>query len=144
MWLLRRDVKSSNILLTRDGAAKVGDVGLAMMTDYFSSASAATGTFAYAAPEILMGKPTTSKVRCWQMLHGAEVLPAAPGARSLLLKGMPEPGSMQPWFGRVRRKWHSRCKPRIYRAIASGSHKWSVSLRPLDSLTTPSGMLWSQ
>ena len=59
---MRRDVKSSNILLTREGVAKVGDVGLAIMTDYFSSASAATGTFAYAAPEILMGKPTTEKV----------------------------------------------------------------------------------
>jgi serine/threonine protein kinase len=59
----RRDVKSSNILLTREGVAKVGDVGLAMMTEYFSSASAATGTFAYAAPEILMGKPATNKAR---------------------------------------------------------------------------------
>jgi serine/threonine protein kinase len=66
----RRDVKSSNILLTRDGTAKVGDVGLAVMTDYFSSASAATGTFAYAAPEILMGKPTTSKVRPRKGTHG--------------------------------------------------------------------------
>ena len=58
-----RDVKSSNILLTREGVAKIGDVGLAMMTDYFSSASAAMGTFAYAAPEILMGEPTTNKAR---------------------------------------------------------------------------------
>ena len=66
--MARRDVKSSNILLTREGVAKVGDVGLAIMTGYFSSASAATGTFAYAAPEILMGKATTNKVRsshCW-------------------------------------------------------------------------------
>jgi serine/threonine protein kinase len=59
----RRDVKSSNILLTREGVAKVGDVGLAIMTEYFSSASAAMGTFAYAAPEVLMGKPTTYKAR---------------------------------------------------------------------------------
>jgi hypothetical protein len=34
-----------------------------MMTEYFSSASGATGTFAYAAPELLMGKPTTNKAR---------------------------------------------------------------------------------
>ena len=38
------------------------------MTDYFSSASAATGTFAYAAPEILMGKPTTEKVTRAQLV----------------------------------------------------------------------------
>ena len=75
--MARRDVKSSNILLTRDGTAKVGDVGLAVMTDYFSSASAATGTFAYAAPEILMGKPTTSKVRSSTMLEARHRVYAA-------------------------------------------------------------------
>ena len=58
-----RDVKSSNILLTRDNVAKVADVGLATMTDYFSSSSNAHGTFLYAAPEVLMGKPSTAKVR---------------------------------------------------------------------------------
>ena len=57
-----RDVKTSNILLTRGGAAKVADVGLATMTDCFSSASNAHGTFLYAAPEVLMGKPSTAKV----------------------------------------------------------------------------------
>lgn len=57
-----RDVKSSNILLTRDNAAKVADVGLATMTDYFSSSSNTHGTFLYAAPEVLMGRPSTAKV----------------------------------------------------------------------------------
>jgi hypothetical protein len=57
-----RDVKTSNILLTKGGAAKVADVGLATMTDCFSSASNAHGTFLYAAPEVLMGKPSTAKV----------------------------------------------------------------------------------
>ena len=60
--LLCRDVKASNILLTRDGEAKVADVGLATMRDGFSSAHATTGTFLYAAPEILMGRPSTAKV----------------------------------------------------------------------------------
>ena len=60
--LRRRDVKTSNILLTRAGAAKIADVGLATMTDGFSSASNAHGTFLYAAPEVLMGKPSTAKV----------------------------------------------------------------------------------
>ena len=62
LLLLRRDVKTSNILLTRNGEAKVADVGLATMTDGFSSAHATTGTFTYAAPEILMGQPSTAKV----------------------------------------------------------------------------------
>ena len=58
-----RDVKSSNILLTKDGQAKLADVGLALMADYFSSAGdTAAGTFAYAAPELLMGEHCGSKV----------------------------------------------------------------------------------
>ena len=56
-------MKTSNILLTRDGQAKIADVGLATMTDAFSSAHIAAGTFLYAAPEILLGKPSTEKVR---------------------------------------------------------------------------------
>ncbi len=61
---MRRDVKTSNILLTKDGQAKIADVGLATMTDAFSSAHMATGTFLYAAPEILLGQPSTEKVQC--------------------------------------------------------------------------------
>ena len=57
-------MKSSNILLSRDNAAKVADVGLATMTDYFSSSSNTHGTFLYAAPEVLMGRPSTAKVIC--------------------------------------------------------------------------------
>lgn len=57
-----RDVKSSNILLTKEGVAKVADVGLALMSEYFSSSEAA-GTFTYAAPELLSGEKCTAKVR---------------------------------------------------------------------------------
>ena len=66
----RRDVKTSNVLLTREGSAKVADVGLATMTDYFSSATACPGTFMYAAPEVLMGKPSNTKVRQWGEAQG--------------------------------------------------------------------------
>lgn len=60
-WL-PRDVKSPNVLLTKEGVAKVADVGLASMTDYFSTAGSACGTFTYAAPELLMGFQCTPKV----------------------------------------------------------------------------------
>ena len=55
-------MKTSNVLLTREGSAKVADVGLATMTDYFSSATACPGTFMYVAPEVLLGRPSNTKV----------------------------------------------------------------------------------
>jgi len=59
-----RDLKTSNILLSRDGnTAKIGDVGLSrsMLTDLQSS-NATVGTFCYAAPELLMGERCTEAI----------------------------------------------------------------------------------
>ena len=65
--MLHRDIKTSNILLTAEGVAKIADVGLAKMLVSVdqSSIEHMAGTFAYAAPEVLLGTRTTStKVRC--------------------------------------------------------------------------------
>lgn len=49
---LRRDIKSSNVLLTAEGRAKIADVGLAKVaTAYFSSANT-IGTFRW----VIFGK----------------------------------------------------------------------------------------
>lgn len=57
------DMKSQNILLARDGVAKISDVGLARILhqDYVTSLDS-TGTFAWAAPELLLGRRCTEKV----------------------------------------------------------------------------------
>ena len=57
----RRDVKPSNILLTEDGRAKVSDMGLSR-AEFFSSSNGFAGTFMYAAPEVLLGRPSNEKV----------------------------------------------------------------------------------
>ena len=58
----RGPLQSQNILLARDGTAKVADVGLARVLnrDYVTSLDMA-GTFAWAAPELLLGARCTEK-----------------------------------------------------------------------------------
>jgi len=70
---VHRDVKSKNILLTRYFRAKVGDVGLAYIAESSGAEEESTGertqvgkdkndggvvgTFAWAAPEMILGQP---------------------------------------------------------------------------------------
>ncbi|PRW33901.1 serine threonine- kinase [Chlorella sorokiniana] len=58
--VIHLDVKSANVLLTRDGTAKLGDVGLSkiMAGDYVSGV---VGTLAWSAPELLLGEHCTTK-----------------------------------------------------------------------------------
>ena len=59
----RSDVKSSNVLLTRDGAAKLADLGLAaVVNERFDFQDISIGHFAYMAPELVLGMECTTKV----------------------------------------------------------------------------------
>lgn len=57
------DLKSANILLSRHGSAKIGDIGMARVLnrDYLTVLSG-LGTFAWSAPEVLAGRRCTEKV----------------------------------------------------------------------------------
>ena len=58
VWL--QDLKSANILLARDFTAKLADVGLArVLHDDVMSTRREVGTFAWAAPEVLLGQRIT-------------------------------------------------------------------------------------
>lgn len=59
--IIHLDIKSANVLLTRDGTAKIADVGLArfMSRSHFSAWGG--GTFAWSAPEVLAGRQCTEK-----------------------------------------------------------------------------------
>jgi serine/threonine protein kinase len=57
------DLKSANILLSRTGAAKIADVGMArVLNKSCLSALSGMGTFAWSAPEVLAGRRCTEKV----------------------------------------------------------------------------------
>lgn len=62
-----RDIKSSNVLLTRDGRAKLGDVGLAKLLEEQYQSDGFVGTFAWAAPELLMGGRCDERVDIWSL-----------------------------------------------------------------------------
>ena len=60
------DLKSSNILLTAGRtAAKIGDVGLAKVLGSHTTAAAGGGTYAYAAPEVLMNARCDERSDMW-------------------------------------------------------------------------------
>ncbi|KAK9825364.1 hypothetical protein WJX81_004084 [Elliptochloris bilobata] len=63
--VVHNDLKTKNILLSENyETAKIADVGLAriMDTSHMSTGMAPCGTFAYAAPELLMGRRCDEKV----------------------------------------------------------------------------------
>lgn len=72
------DLKPGNVLLTRDGTAKISDVGLASVrSGAASDVSGRVGTLAWAAPETLWGMRCTDKadvfgfgVILWEMVTG--------------------------------------------------------------------------
>jgi serine/threonine protein kinase len=67
------DVKSSNVLLARDGTCKLADVGLArnLMTKNYLTHAGTLGTFAWSAPEVLTGQQctTSADIYRWARTH---------------------------------------------------------------------------
>ena len=60
----RRDLKSNNIMLTGEGVAKIGDVGLAWVRSQGDpNYEFAHAVSCYAAPEAVLGDECTEKVR---------------------------------------------------------------------------------
>lgn len=83
--VVHRDIKPQNVMITRGGAAKVLDFGVASLFDQrITSSGVAVGTPAYMAPEQLNGLPATPRTDLYalgcllyEMLAGEPVFTAA-------------------------------------------------------------------
>ena len=78
--VVHRDVKPSNILLTRDGQAKLADFGIARGSDFDATVTqtgAVHGSPAYIAPEVAAGGSATALSDAWSL--GATLYHAVTG-----------------------------------------------------------------
>jgi serine/threonine-protein kinase len=117
--IVHRDVKPSNIIITREHVAKIVDFGLARVVASISSTQSisSTGTLPYMSPEQILGEPIDQRADLWalgiiivQMLTGSHpfLRPSTAAMTFAILNQPPAALDVVP----------SPLRPTIYRALS--------------------------
>ena len=65
--IMHRDIKPENIYITNSGSIKLLDFGFAAFLGPLESRKESCGTFAYAAPELVVTKVYSKQVDMWSV-----------------------------------------------------------------------------
>lgn len=89
--IIHRDIKPANVMVTRQGAVKVTDFGIAQPEDAtrLTSTGLVVGTRSYMAPEVLRGEPATPRsdlYSCGVVLEEASGEPIPPDLKRLIVR----------------------------------------------------------